>query len=80
MSPFYLETSKMTLIENCINEFNKAITQIDSNPYPSEAEKYIKRQCLYMISALKDSYLSNVEKEMMCRQYIKKETLDKFKM
>lgn len=70
----------MTFIENCINEFNKAITQIDSNPYPSEAEKYIKRQCLYIISALKDSYLSNEEKEMMCRRYIKKETLDKFKI
>lgn len=70
----------MTFIENCINEFNKAITQVDSNPYPSETEKYIKRQCLYIISALKDSYLSNVEKEMMCRQYIKKETLDKFKI
>lgn len=55
----------MTFIENCINEFNKAITQVDSNPYPSETEKYIKRQCLYIISALKDSYLSNEEKEMM---------------
>lgn len=70
----------MTFIENCINEFNKAITQVDSNPYPSETEKFIKRQCLYIISALKDSYLSNAEKEMMCRRYIKKETLDKFKM
>lgn len=70
----------MTFIENCINEFNKAINQVDSNPYPSEAEKFIKRQCLYIVSALKDSYLSNVEKEMMCRQYIKKETLEKFKI
>lgn len=70
----------MIFIENCINEFYKALAQIDSNPYPSETEKYIRRQCLYIISALRDSYLSNAEKEMMCRRYIKKETLDKFKM
>ena len=70
----------MTFIENCINEFNKAINQVDSNPYPSDTEKYIRIRCLCIISALKDSYLSNIEKEMLCGRYIKKETLDKFKM